>query len=377
MRGAEATRGREIAAVGFEYHELKLAWWIFGVGLFVWFALRAGVGIGIAAILPVIGRSEPERSRVIAAVAPARIEASTGFLLACGATVVAWPGPAEVAFGALSAMLVAGALALTMRPLGFKLRGKLTDARWRARCDLAVSAGAVATSLTIGLHVGSLLEGVPFRFDGVLRANCSCGDTALPVPFALLTGMLFLAMLLMHGSAHLLPGTEGAVRARTRVVMRAASIATVVSFVVAGLWAAMLLPGYRVTYLPAADQLQSIGAKIVTRAPGAWLANFNEHPWMWIAPLAGVAGAATAFALRSRGARLGSMLSLAGIVVTLAFSMFPFIIPSATDPASSLTVWDAASSRQALFTMFWAFALLMPAWVGFAAWADSDTRNRV
>ena len=44
----------------------------------------------------------------------------------------------------------------------------------------------------------------------------------------------------------------------------------------------------------------------------------------------------------------GYALPASGVVATAGFALFPFVMPSSVDPASSLTVWDAVSSRQAV-----------------------------
>jgi cytochrome d ubiquinol oxidase subunit II len=104
--------------------------------------------------------------------------------------------------------------------------------------------------------------------------------------------------------------------------------------------------------------------KTVTREIGAWLGNYNAMPWTMAAPALGFLGAALAalfLALgRDKTAVLASAIAVFGVVATAGVSMFPFILPSSLDPASSLTVWDASSSRATLFNMLVATGLLLP-----------------
>ena len=51
-----------------------------------------------------------------------------------------------------------------------------------------------------------------------------------------------------------------------------------------------------------------------------------------------------------------SCLGVAGVVLTAGLAMFPFVLPSSSDPASSLTIYDAVSSRRTLQIMFWVVA---------------------
>ena len=69
------------------------------------------------------------------------------------------------------------------------------------------------------------------------------------------------------------------------------------------------------------------------------------------------------------------------MILTAGLSMFPFVMPSSSDPASSLTAWDAVSSHRTLQIMFWVIGGL-PApdrslyVVGvLAALGQSDGRN--
>ena len=49
--------------------------------------------------------------------------------------------------------------------------------------------------------------------------------------------------------------------------------------------------------------------------------------------------------------------------------LFPFVMPSSSDPRSSLTVWDSASSQLTLSIMLWATLIFMPLIVLYTSWA--------
>jgi cytochrome bd-type quinol oxidase subunit 2 len=58
-------------------------------------------------------------------------------------------------------------------------------------------------------------------------------------------------------------------------------------------------------------------------------------------------------------------------------SMFPFILPSSFDPASSLTVWDASSSRTTLLIMLAAVVLPLPIVLAYTAFIYRVMRGKV
>ena len=64
-----------------------------------------------------------------------------------------------------------------------------------------------------------------------------------------------------------------------------------------------------------------------------------------------------------------SGLGMTGIISTAGLSMFPFIMPSSSDPNSSLIVWDSVSSHLTLSVMFWAVVILLPIVLAYTVWA--------
>jgi cytochrome d ubiquinol oxidase subunit II len=64
----------------------------------------------------------------------------------------------------------------------------------------------------------------------------------------------------------------------------------------------------------------------------------------------------------------GSALSATGIIATVGVSMFPIILPSATDVHSSLLVWNASSSQSTLFLMLLSTAVLLPMVLLYTSW---------
>ena len=57
--------------------------------------------------------------------------------------------------------------------------------------------------------------------------------------------------------------------------------------------------------------------------------------------------------------------------------MFPFIMPSSSDPRSSLTVWDSTSSHLTLTIMFWAVVIFMPIIILYTSWAYKVMSGKV
>jgi len=105
---------------------------------------------------------------------------------------------------------------------------------------------------------------------------------------------------------------------------------------------------------------------------GAWMGNYAAHPWTIAAPAAGFVGtlgALLGLVLRRPGfALLTAALGIAGIILSVGASMFPFILPSSIDPRASLTVWDSSSSHLTLFIMLVVTAIFIPIIVAYTTW---------
>ena len=69
--------------------------------------------------------------------------------------------------------------------------------------------------------------------------------------------------------------------------------------------------------------------------------------------------------------------SIAGVIATAGFSLFPFLLPSSLDPNSSLTLWDASSSLSTLIFMTIATVVLLPVIIVYTAWVYYVLRGPV
>jgi cytochrome d ubiquinol oxidase subunit II len=272
--------------------------------------------------------------------------------------------------------------ALILRPVAFKFRSKRDEPQWRRRWDAVLFFSGFVPALIFGVAIGNVLQGVPFRFADDMRILYNGSFFGLLNPFALLAGLVSVAMLVMHGAAWLVLKTDGPVAERARRYGMVASVGTIVLYALAGVLLWSFVDGYRITStvdtLGPANPLR----KTAELHAGAWFANYAAHPWTLAAPAAGFVGALgalLALAARRGGlALLAAGLAIAGIILSVGASMFPFILPSSIDPHASLTVWDSSSSHLTLFIMLVATGIFMPiilaytSWVYYVLWGKVD-----
>ncbi|PTS86246.1 MULTISPECIES: cytochrome d ubiquinol oxidase subunit II [unclassified Caulobacter] len=356
-----------------DYATLRIIWWALMGVLLIGFALTDGFDMGVGALLPFVAKSDQERRMVINTVGATWEGNQVWFILGGGAIFAAWPFVYAVSFSGfyLAMFLVLGAMIL--RPVGFKYRSKRPDPRWRSFWDWALFTGGFVPVLVFGVAVGNVLQGAPFRFDSDLRSFYEGAFLGLFTPFTLLCGLLSVAMLVLHGAAWLTVKAEvGPVTERARKLGETAGLASIVLFAAGGFFVAFSGMGYRLEGLVDAAGPSNPLRVVSVHAPGAWLDNYSRHSWMLAAPLLGFIGTLIALlGLRFNKAALsfsGSSLSAVGIISTVGLSMFPFILPSAIDPRSSLTVWNASSSHLTLFIMLIVTVIFLPLVLAYTAW---------
>ncbi|WP_210485330.1 cytochrome d ubiquinol oxidase subunit II [Microvirga antarctica] len=364
-----------------DYEILRLIWWLLLGVLLIGFAIMDGYDLGVGTLLPFVARTDPERRILINLIGPTWEGNQVWLILGGGAIFAAWPALYAVSFSGFYLAMITILLALILRPVGFKFRGKIKDARWRATWDWALFVGGFVPALIFGVAVGNVLLGVPFGLDATMRISYAGNFFGLLRPFALLSGLLSVAMLVSHGAAVIAARTEGDVAERAWRYGRQAALATLVLFLLAGLWVAVGLDGYVVTSVQNMAGPSNPLGKTVALQAGGWLANYGLHPWTMIAPALGVAG--TLLAYVGFGARawkrtlLGTTLTIVGIISTVGLAIFPFLLPSSLNPAVSLTVWDASSSHLTLFVMLLATVIFLPLVLIYTAWVFRVMRGTV
>lgn len=365
----------------FDYATLKLIWWAFVGVLLVGFAVMDGKDLGLGTLLPFVGRTDDERRVMLNTIGPHWEGNQVWFITAGGATFAAWPLVYATAFSGFYVALILTLFALFFRPVGFDYRSKVPDPRWRNAWDWGIFVGGTVPLLVFGVAFGNLLQGVPFHFDQELRVHYTGSFLELLNPFALLAGVVSVALLAMHGAIYLQLRTEGAVFRRAATAGRIAGAVFIVAFAGAGLWIATGIDGYAISSMPPANSPFVPLAKTVAHGPGGWLAAHPLSPWPVVVPLAAIAAALLALLAAARQrAMLAFVLSSAavtGVVLTAGGALFPFVMPSSSDPRSSLTLYDSVSSQRTLQIMFWAVLIFLPLIVAYTGWAYRVMRGKV
>ncbi|KAL0263863.1 UNVERIFIED_CONTAM: hypothetical protein PYX00_011164 [Menopon gallinae] len=106
-----------------------------------------------------------------------------------------------------------------------------------------------------------------------------------------------------------------------------------------------------------------------------------NHKWMFIAPILGIVFSFLSIILAKKRAFgkafVCSAVSILGVVSTAGLGMFPFILPSISNPNASLTVWDSSSSLLTLKFMLVVTLIFLPIVLGYTIWVYTKLRGKI
>ncbi len=356
----------------FDYETLKLICWLLVGVLWIGFAIMDGHDMGVGILLNFLGKDDTERRVMINTIAPHWDGNQVWFITAGGAIFAAWPVVYATAFSGMYWALLLVLFALFFRPVGFEYRSKLPDPTWRKSWDWGIFAGSAVPALVFGVAFGNLFLGVPFRLDDTMRSFYSGSFWALLNPFALLFGVVSLTLITLQGATFLSHRTDGDLQARVKKTASLLAIVLMVAFSLGGFWVSRI-DGYVIQSIGDVGGVLSPLMKEVGRAPGAWFANYDKMPILWLIPaLAYVGGVVVLLALRAGWtllAFIGSSLACVSVILTAGVALFPFVLPSSEMPKASLTAWDATSSHFTLNVMLWVALIFTPIVVAYTGWA--------
>ncbi|AUV18266.1 cytochrome d ubiquinol oxidase subunit II [Aeromonas caviae] len=361
-----------------DYETLKVIWWGLVLFLLVGFVVMDGFDLGVGMLLPVVGKTDDERRVLLNSVGPVWEGNQVWIIAGAGTLFAAWPLVYAAAFSALYVPFMFLLFGLFLRPVGFDYRSKLPDPVWRRWWDRALVVGGLLPTLVFGATLGLVLQGLPFRFDAALRIHY--GAFAFHWPLLLTAMGTALALLLLHGASFLQCKTQGAIAARSaRLALWLGPLASAL-FALGGVWLGEMA-GYRITAIGDLNGALTPLMKEVVAVPAGWLGNFVAHPVLWAVPVLGLL-LPLVCALASRLGKSGLALVASGgacaaMMLTVAIALFPFVLPSSLDPASSLTLWDSTSSERTLLIMLGIVGVLMPVNIGYTLWVYRVVRGRV
>lgn len=327
---------------------LNTLWFCFVAVLFAGFFFLEGFDYGVGILASLLGRREEERRAILQTIGPHWDGNEVWLITAGGALFAAFPRVYATLFSAFYLPLVLLLAALILRGVGLEYRGKVEHPRWRSFWDWSIFLGSLLPALLWGVLIGNWLRGFAIEEDGYYYG----GLRPLLNPYALFSGLIFLALFAWHGAIFLMCKAPLEIAARAEKYAR-------------GLWPGLLVGIGIFLYW-------SIYSTDVLTRPD----------FQGVVP---VAVGVVAFLLagwfvgrrKSGLAFLFSAVTLVSLVALLFAGLYPRLLISTVNPAYALTIENAASSPYTLRVMTIVALIFLPVVVAYQGWTYRVFRRRV
>ncbi|MFA4842080.1 MAG: cytochrome d ubiquinol oxidase subunit II, partial [Agrococcus sp.] len=230
--------------------DLSLVWFLLIGFMFVVYFVLDGFDFGVGMSLPVLGRSETDRRRIINAIGPVWDLNETWLIVAGASLFAAFPEWYATMFSGFFLALLVLLLGLIVRAVSFEFRHQRDSARWRAGWDACIVAGSVLPALIWGVAFANIAQGVamePHQSGALVTGSI----LTLLNPYGLLGGATMVALFLAHGAVFLSLKTDGDLKARAHSLANRALAATAALAVVFLLWTVLQNPSTLVIVLAA------------------------------------------------------------------------------------------------------------------------------
>jgi len=317
---------------------MDMLWFCLATAMIAGYVILDGFDLGAGIVQLLVAKSEHEKAQVLRSIGPVWDGNEVWLVAAAGALFVAFPALYASSFSGFYLALMMVLWLLILRGIAIEFRNHIDNPLWKPAWDTVFSGASAALAFLFGVALGNVVRGVPLDANGYfflpLWTNLLPGAQAGVIDwYTLLVGAAAFVALGVHGSLWVVMKTAGRLQEATRALS-------------AKLWWGLVAITLVMSPLSFAIQ------------PHVWK-QFGSHPWGVVFPalaLTGLVGVRVLGARRQdRGAFLASSLYLAGMLASVAFGVFPNVLPSNTTPALSLTIDNAAAAEHGLVIGLWWF----------------------
>ncbi|MFY9948985.1 MAG: cytochrome d ubiquinol oxidase subunit II [Candidatus Sulfotelmatobacter sp.] len=323
---------------------METLWFMIVAVMVAAYVVLDGFDLGAGAIYLAAGKTSEERRRILRAIGPVW-DGNEVWLLAAGGTLYfAFPLLYASSFSGFYLPLMMVLWLLMLRGIGIELRGHMENPVWMGFFDLIFCGSSALLAIFFGAALGNVVRGVPLGADGYffepLWTNFrASGNTGILDWYTVLTGVIALVTLTAHGALYIAVKTENELQQRVRGV---------------ALWA-----------WPVQLILTIVGVIATCYVRPMVLDNYKEHVVGYLVPLVVFGSLAVMiYAIRKgldKVAFVGSALYIVGMLVGAAFALYPNVLPSSTNAAYNLTIYNTAAGRHGLTVgiIWWSIALIL------------------
>jgi cytochrome d ubiquinol oxidase subunit II len=323
---------------------METLWFMIVAVMVAAYVVLDGFDLGAGAIYLGAGKTSDERRRILRAIGPVW-DGNEVWLLAAGGTLYfAFPLLYASSFSGFYLPLMMVLWLLMLRGIGIELRAHLENPVWLGFFDLIFCVSSILQAIFFGAALGNVVRGVPLGADGYffepLWTTFGVGaNTGILDWYTVLTGVIALVTLTAHGALYIAVKTENELNQRVRNV---------------ALWA-----------WPMQLILTIVGLIATLYVRPTVLDNYQQHGVGYLIPVVvfGSLGLMI-YAIRKgmdKIAFVGSALYIVGMLVGAAFALYPAVLPSSSNPAYNLTIYNTAAGHHGLTVgiTWWIIALVL------------------
>ncbi|MFT4211589.1 MAG: cytochrome d ubiquinol oxidase subunit II [Microbacterium sp.] len=324
--------------------------WFFIVGiLFVGYFVLDGFDFGVGMSLPFLGKDDIARRQLINTIGPVWDLNETWLIVAGACLFASFPNWYATLFSGFYLALLVILLALILRGVSFEYRHQRDSLRWKKGFDTMIVVGSVLPALLWGVAVGNIVQGVPIDAD----MNFTGSLLTLLNPYGLWVGATTLLLFFLHGVYFIAIKTDGQMQSSAQRLARILALPTVVFAAGTVVWTVAIAAG--------------------RDAPLLWLTIACGT----VATVALLASVVANWLRRDGWAFAAGAVTIVFAVLALWTALFPYVMPSTTDPAYSLTIENASSTGYTLTIMSWAALVFLPLVLLYQGWTYWVFRRRV
>lgn len=311
----------------------QILWFVLIFILLLGYALLDGFDLGVAILLPFLGKKKEENDTLIASIGPVWDGNEVWLITGGGALFAAFPHAYATAFSGfyLAMMLVLFALIFRAVSMEFRVNDPARAGIW----EKALVIGSALAALLFGVAFGNVIYGVPLN--DKMEYTGSFFTLLRPVP--LLFGITGLAAVLLQGVSWAVMKTEGELQERS---FKAARVLLWINAIAAGIYFVMMavtfprLSGNALFYAALALTFLGLAGLFFS------LRKKNDAALFW-----------------------ESSFSFIGLFLAAGAALFPRLITASNDPTLSLTIYNSSTGLYTLQVMAVIALVGMPFVIGY------------
>lgn len=322
--------------LGIDYPTL----WYLVVGLlFSGYAVLEGFDYGAGA-WHLFFKKDLSRRIAINAIGPLWDANQVWLIIGGGALFAGFPVMYATMLSAMYIPFMLFLMLLVLRSTAIKFRSSEEMKWWRKTWDITYFIANVLIAFLLGVVLGNLLQGFELYENYTYKGGIFFSFLN---PYAIIVGLTTLSIFMTQGAIFLLLKTEGRLHARLTFLLRKGMIFFILSFVTTSVYTLLFLPGV--------------------------IDKFKDYPIFFIIPVLAFLAVANVPRLVSKkkyaNALVFSSLTMAFLLMLVAFQLYPVLLPSTVDPKFSVTIYNAASSQKSLGIMLTMVVIGAPLLAGY------------